>query len=117
MKGVERTRELQTNAAIEVISGILDRLPDEAARQDVLSRVLDKRCSLPLDDYEAVNLLWLLRIACRIDLDTGDWLGQLTRKLEMRGHGEQEPNASSSDTELRLLEAARRIMGVSNGTI
>ena len=66
---------------------------------------------LPLDDYEAVNLLWLLRVARRIGLDTGDWLGQLTRKLETRGHGSvREPNSSAPDTELRLREAARKII-------
>lgn len=36
--------ELQTDAAIAVIRGILERLPDEVARQTVLERVLENHC-------------------------------------------------------------------------
>jgi len=69
---------------------------------------------LPLDDYEAVNLLWLLRVASAIGLDTGDWLMQLTYKLEARGHESvREPNASPATTASRLQHAAKRIVEAS----
>jgi len=66
---------------------------------------------LALDDYEAVNLLWLLHVAAAIGLDTGDWLKQLTQKLEARGHASiREPNASLADTASRLHDAAKLII-------
>lgn len=69
---------------------------------------------LQLDDYEAVNLLWLLRVAKTIGLDTGDWLMQLTYKLEARGHESvREPNASPATTASRLQHAAKRIVEAS----
>ena len=49
--------DLQTNSAIEVIRGILDRLPDEASRQAVLERVLENRCRTCLD-YSATGSFW-----------------------------------------------------------
>ena len=68
--------------------------------------------TLEIDDYEAQNLLWLLRVARRLGLDTGDWLGQLMFKLDnlisddMRG-----PNCGPIETEQHLELAARRILG------
>ncbi len=49
--------ELQTSAAIDVIRGILERLPDEVARLVVLERVLEKRCRKCLD-YSADGSFW-----------------------------------------------------------
>lgn len=50
---------------------------------------------LELDDYEAINLHWLLTLARKLGLDTGDWLGQIKHKLEARGFGYMSsPNAS-----------------------
>jgi hypothetical protein len=39
--GTTMPGELQTDAAIAVIRGILERLPDDAARRTVIARVLD----------------------------------------------------------------------------
>ena len=64
---------------------------------------------LEVDDYEAVNLLWLLRTTRELDLDTGDWHGQLLHKLEARGQG-RDPNSSPADTRLRLKHAAKKIL-------
>ena len=41
--------------------------------------------TLDMDEYEAANLLWLLRVARHTQLDTGDWCGQLRHKLEAMG--------------------------------
>lgn len=65
---------------------------------------------IDIDDYEAVNLLWLLRVARRLGLDTGDWLGQLTFKLEARQCELREPNSSPRTTDMRLAAAARKIV-------
>ena len=63
---------------------------------------------LALDDYEAVNLLWLLRVAQRVGLDTGDWCHQLIFKLEERGHGTiSGPNFGPLNTE----ELIKRLKG------
>lgn len=47
----------QINAAISVIQGILERLPDEAARKLVLERALDSRCRKCLD-YDESGSFW-----------------------------------------------------------
>lgn len=80
--------------------------------ETLLAELRERRAAdLELDDYEAVNLLWLLRVARHIGLDTGDWLGQLLFKLEKRGHGSVSgPNSPPRDTKARLLSAARRIL-------
>jgi hypothetical protein len=49
--------ELRTNAAIAVIRGILEQLPDEAARKVVLERVLENRCRKCFD-YDADGQFW-----------------------------------------------------------
>lgn len=46
---------------------------------------------LRLDFYERDNLLWLLDVARRIGLDTGDWLEQIRRKLRLED-GPGNPN-------------------------
>jgi hypothetical protein len=48
---------LQTNAAIEVIHGILERLPDEEARKTALEHVLKNRCRTCLD-FNASGQFW-----------------------------------------------------------
>lgn len=89
-----------------------------AAQQDANDFLLAVRASsLELDDYEAVNLLWLLRVARRLDLDTGDWCHQITHKLEARGHTSiSAPNSSPKGTEERLQHAARKILGPQDET-
>lgn len=71
---------------------------------------------IDLDDYEAVNLLWLLRVGKRLGLDTGDWLKQLVHKLEALPCEMREPNATPRDTELRLQHAAWKILGPQDET-
>lgn len=64
--------------------------------------------TLDMDEYEAANLLWLLRVARHTQLDTGDWCGQLRYKLEAMGdlgqanHDDHESFAA----ELRTHRAA-----------
>src|SRR5680860_368729 len=64
--------------------------------------------TLDMDEYEAGNLLWLLRVARHTQLDTGDWCGQLRHKLEAMGdlgqanHDDHESFAA----ELRARRAA-----------
>jgi len=86
---------------------------DEALHElnDIRHEMLKRDSHLEIDDYEVVNLLWLLRIARRLGLDTGDWLGQLIFKLEARPCSMRDPNSPPSDTEERLNAAAKRILG------
>jgi hypothetical protein len=67
-----------------------------------------------MDDYEAVNLHWLLSLAHNLNLDTGDWCGQLRFKLEerFRDHPPEskEPNSPPGDTAMRLRSAAAQIL-------
>lgn len=53
---------------------------------------------LELDAYERDNLLWLLDVARRLGLDTGDWLGQIRFKLHPE-HGTGHPNVVASETD------------------
>jgi hypothetical protein len=61
---------------------------------------------LDLDDYEAANLLWLLRVAARIRLSTGDWCKQITWKLMQLGDI-GEPNWPPSVTDAAVAELTR----------
>ena len=49
--------ELRTDAVVEVIQVILERLPDEEARKAVLERVLENRCRRCLD-YDPSGSFW-----------------------------------------------------------
>ena len=68
-----------------------------------------RAADLELDDYETANLLWLMRVAVLVGLDTGDWCHQIKHKLEQRGHTSvREPNSSPLDTNYRLDAYARK---------
>ena len=56
---------------------------------------------MELDQYERDNLLWLLEVARKIGLDTGDWLHQIVGWLRP-DEGAGTPNADPADTDLRL---------------
>ena len=49
---------------------------------------------LELDDYQAVNLRELLRVACHsgLPLGTGDWAWELKQALEAHDFGKSTPN-------------------------
>lgn len=55
--GSRAVEHATANAAVEVIRGILERLPDEAARKAVLKRVLENRCRKCLD-HDPNNSFW-----------------------------------------------------------
>lgn len=78
----------------------------------IVTELRERRAAdLELDDYETVNLLWLVRLASRLNLDTGDWCHQIRHKLEQRGHASvSSPNSGRTDTELRLRTTASRIL-------
>jgi hypothetical protein len=71
-----------------------------------LSELRERRAAdLQVDDYEAVNLLWLLRVARTLRLDTGDWHAQLVYKLKTRGTGNlREANWPESVTAQHIAE-------------
>ncbi len=64
--------------------------------------------TLTIDDYEAVNLLWLLRVAARhTQLNTGDWCGQILHQLEaIRTTMESDDVPNDAVAELDALYAA-----------
>jgi hypothetical protein len=59
---------------------------------------------LELDDYEAANLAWLLKVVKALGLDSGDWHNQISRKLAARGCGTPpvEPNYDTGSTVRQL---------------
>jgi hypothetical protein len=86
----------------------LDKQQTDLLARTVIAQHERLRVSLELDDYETANLLWLIRLASRLGLDTGDWCHQIRSKLEIRGHGEVSgPNSSERDTEFRVSRINR----------
>lgn len=55
------------------------------------------------DEYETANLLWLIGVAEKIGLNSGDWLGQVKHKLQRwLGMSTAAPNWDAGMTELAL---------------
>lgn len=50
-------KQMQTRAAVDVIRGILERLPDEASRQLALMGVLEDRCRKCFD-FDPTRNFW-----------------------------------------------------------
>lgn len=66
-----------------------------------------RAADLELDDYEAVNLIWLTDLARSYGLDTGDWLQQIRGKLKARGTGNiREPNCATAKMTQELMSRA-----------
>jgi hypothetical protein len=104
----EKLKELLHHTGTEIQLTLTNQL-----LRNILCEIRERRAEdLELDDYEAVNLLWLVDLARGIGLDTGDWLGQIRFKLDNRGHGSvRDPNSTPQDTEARLDSFARRRVG------
>lgn len=71
--------------------------------------------NLELDDYEASNLRWLIRVALGTQLNNGDWCGQLFFKLEKAGelgrpNGGENPEEVGKEIRLahQIAHAAKR---------
>jgi hypothetical protein len=80
-------------AARTALPAALDEI--ERLRERVCDREHDLGVSLHLDEYEAANLLWLLRMANQLGLANGDWHAQIESRFAGKDLG--QANASIAD--------------------